>query len=274
MTRAQGRLWELWHHLTPRRASKKRTEIALESARQLAEEGQFPQAHDAFDNGLFTLDLARFLESVGKHWGSEVACSRPMQWYGQWQRVDMVAAALRQEHPESFRPVTGQCRKGERKHSRVLTKGVRLKRYGRKRLVMVHATAALSDAPRFLRTDAQHWESGRVLETWSSRWAAEIFPEFGKQVTGLASAQVRQEEAVTRHCRLSCVAQSLLQRAPASPSASERCAFAQGGITIGQKARAIAREALEGLWRFAASLLARGHKGEQILEMLMPAWSP
>ena len=55
-----------------------------------------------------------------------------------------------------------------------------------------------------------------------------------------------------------------------SPSASERFAFAQGAITVGQKARAIAREALEGLLRFAASLLARGHKCEQILEMLMP----
>ena len=77
--------------------------------------------------------------------------------------------------------------------------------------------------------------------------ASEIFHEFGKQVTGLEAAQVRKEEAVTRHFRLSCVAQSLLQRASTSPSASERFAFAQGAITVGQKARAIAREALEGL---------------------------
>jgi len=90
-------------------------------------------------------------------------------------------------------------------------------------------------------------------------------------VTGLEAAQVRKEEAVTRHFRLSCVAQSLLQRASTSPSASERFAFARGAITVGQKARAIAREALEGLLWFAASLLARGHKCEQILEMLMPA---
>jgi hypothetical protein len=59
----------------------------------------------------------------------------------------------------------------------------------------------LSDAPRFLLTDAQHWESGRVIETWSYRWASEIFHEFGKQVTGLEAAQVRKEEAVTRHFR-------------------------------------------------------------------------
>jgi hypothetical protein len=110
-----------------------------------------------------------------------------------------------------------------------------------------------------------------VIETWSYRWASEIFHEFGKQVTGLEAAQVRKEEAVTRHFRLSCIAQSLLQRAPVSPSESERFAFAQGAITVGQKARAIAREALEGLLRFAASLLARGHRCEHILELLLPA---
>ena len=135
---------------------------------------------------------------------------------------------------------------------------------------MVHEHAELTEMPRFFLTEAQPWDSGRVIETWSDRWASEIFHEFGKQVTGREAAQVRKEEAVTRHFRLSCVAQSLLQRASTSPSAAERFAFAQGAITVGQKARAIAREALEGRLRWAASLLARGHKCEQILEMLMP----
>jgi hypothetical protein len=100
--------------------------------------------------------------------------------------------------------------------------------------------------------------------------ASEILHECGKQVPGLEAAQGRKEEAVTRHCQLSGVAQALLQRASTSPSASERFAFARGARTVGQKAQAIAREALEGLLRFAASLLARGHKCAQILEMLMP----
>jgi hypothetical protein len=33
------------------------------------------------------------------------------------------------------------------------------------------------------------------METWSYRWASEIFHEFAKQVTGLEAAQVRREEA-------------------------------------------------------------------------------
>jgi len=74
---------KLLHHLIHRRAYKKRTEIALAIAQQLEEEGHFPQANYAFDNGLLTLDLTRFLERLGKHWVSEVECSRHIQWYGQ-----------------------------------------------------------------------------------------------------------------------------------------------------------------------------------------------
>ena len=89
-------------------------------------------------------------------------------------------------------------------------------------------------------------------------------------MTGLESAQVRKEEAVKRHFRLSCVAQSLLQRVPTVVSTSERFAFAQGESTVGQKTRVIMREALYGFIRFVASLLARGYRSPQILEMVMP----
>ena len=138
------------------------------------------------------------------------------------------------------------------------TKVVRLKRYGRKRLVIVHESEVLRDAPRFLLTDALHWQSGSVIETWSYRWTSEIFHEFAKQVCGLETAQVRKEEAVKRHFRLSCVAQSLLQQASASGSATERFTFAQGATTIGQKVRTIAREALQSLLKLIEQLLAQG----------------
>jgi hypothetical protein len=122
-----------------------------------------------------------------------------------------------------------------------------------------------------LLTDALHGESGRVLETWSDRWASEIFHEFAKQGTGLEAAQVRQEEAVKRHFRLSCVAQSLVQQAPVAGSTSERFAFAKGEKTFGQKCYARVREAWSALLWLVASLLARGSKCEDILELLLPA---
>jgi hypothetical protein len=67
--------------------------------------------------------------------------------------------------------------KGEEKVFFAFTKVVRLKRYGRKRLVIVHEQPDLSDAPRFLVTDALHWESGRVIQTWSYALASEVFSE-------------------------------------------------------------------------------------------------
>lgn len=271
MEAARTRLLELLHHAQHRQAYQKRTEMAVAIVKELEQEGHFPQAPYAFDNGLLTLALAREIESRGKHWVSEVEGSRHIQWLGQWRRVDEVAAELRQAHPESFRPLQGRCRNGEPKSVWAFSKVVRLKRYGRKRLVIVHEQAELSDSPRFLLTDARHWESGRVIETWRDRWAIEVFHEFGKQVTGLESAQVRKEEAVKRHFRLSCVAQSVVQRAYGDKSTSERFAFTPEQITVGQKVHTIAREALHGLLKLVERLLGQGHSCEHILEVLMPA---
>jgi hypothetical protein len=134
---ARGRLLELLHHRVHRLGYKKRTEIALDIVQHLEQEGHFPQAPYAFDNGVLSLALSRDIEHAGKHWGSELECSRPIQWQGQWQRVETVAHALRQAHPESFRAVRVRCRNGETKSLWVLTKVIRLKRYGRKRLVIV-----------------------------------------------------------------------------------------------------------------------------------------
>jgi len=152
----------------------------------------------------------------------------------------------------------------------VFTKVVRLKRYGRKRLVIVHEQPDLTDSARFLLTDANHWESRRILQTWSYRWASEVFHEFTKQVTGFESAQLRKEEAVKRHFRLSCIAQSIIQQVPASGLKSERFAFAKGKITFGQRCRTILRELLTALVKSVEHLFSSGKSSEQIVEALMP----
>lgn len=271
MEQARTRLLELLHHLEHKLAYKKRTEIVVEMVRQLEEEGQFPQADYAFDNGVLTVELTQLIESKGKHWVSEIESSRLILWHDQWRRVDEVATELRQHHPESFRHVTVRCRNGETKAFWAFTKTVRLKRYERKRIAMVHERADLTDAPRFLLTDAVHWESGRMIETWSFRWAAEVFHEFSKQGTGLEAAQVRNEEAVNRHLRLSCLAQSLLQRTPTVVSTSEQFAFAKGEKTFGQRCHALTREVFHSLLSLAQRLFAGGYSCDQVTEALMPA---
>jgi hypothetical protein len=271
MEQARTRLLELLHQLEHKLAYKKRTEIVVEMVRQLEEEGHFPHADYAFDNGVLTLDLTRLIESKGKPWVSEVESSRLILWKDAWRPVDDVATELRRQHPGSFRRVIVRCRNGEKKEFWAFTKTVRLKKYARKRLAIVHERAELSDNPRFLLTDAVHWESGRMIETWSFRWAAEVFHEFSKQGCGLEAAQVRNEEAVNRHLRLSCLAQSMLQRAPAIASTSEQFAFAKGAITFGQRCRAITREVFSSLLSVAQRLFAGGYSCEQVTEALMPA---
>jgi hypothetical protein len=116
-----------------------------------------------------------------------------------------------------------------------------------------------------------HWESGRRIATWTWRWTAELFHAFGTQGTGLETAPVRTEEAVKRHLRFSCVAQSLMQRAPAVASAVEKCEFARGELPFGQRCRAITREVFQALLHVAQRLFASGQSCEQVLEVLMPA---
>lgn len=220
---------------------------------------------------MLTLEVTRLIESKGKQWVSEVESSRHLLWQDRWQRIDEGAATLRQAHRESFRKVSVRCRNGETKEFWAFTKSVRLRRYGRKRIVMVHERADLTDTPRFLVTDAVHWESGRIIETWSFRWAAEVFHEFSKQGTGLEAAQVRNEEAVKRHVRFSCLAQSILQRTPTIASTSEQSAFAKGEKTFGQCGRAITREVFSSLLSLAKRLFAGGYSCDQVVEALMPA---
>jgi hypothetical protein len=272
LEQARARFIDLLHYQKNRMSYRKRTEMAVEMVRQLEAEGHFPHAPYAFDNGVLSLPLTQLIEQQGKHWVSELESSRLMQWHGQWRRVDEVAAELSQQHPDSFRQLSVKLRSGEEKVFWVFTKTVRLKRYGRKRLVMAHEQAGLQDQPRFLLTDALHWEGGRVIRVWSYRWPVEIFHEFCKQAVGLEASQVRKEEAVKRHFRLSCVAQSLLQRTPAGGRQSERFAFAEDHQqTIGQKLYTLTREALGQLMRLAQGLFAQGQSYQQVLERLMPA---
>ena len=171
---ARQRVLELLPYHKNRVAYRKRTDIAVAIVQQLEAEGQFPQAHYAFDNGVLCLPLTRLIETHGNPWVSELESSRLIQWQGQWHRVDEVAAVLRTQHPKSFRRLQVTCRQGDENTCWVFSKTVRLKRYGRKRLVIVHEQADLSDSPRFLLTDALHWEGARIIRVWSYRWPVEI----------------------------------------------------------------------------------------------------
>jgi hypothetical protein len=272
MEQVKERLVELLHYHKNRLAYRKRTEIAVDIVRQLESEDRFPNADYAFDQGILSRPLSEVIEESGKHWVTEIERSRNLMWNGQWQRVDRIAEELKTNHRESFSHSLVRCRNGEQREIWAFTKVVRLKKYGRKRLVIVHEQSDLSDVPRFLLTDALYWNASRVLATWSYRWSVEIFHEFSKQFVGFESAQLRNEEAVRRHFCLSCVAQSILQQASCSGRKSERFNLVQENEpTIGQRLYSLSREALHNLLELSQSLSLQGKSTEQILEVMMPS---
>lgn len=191
MEQVRERLVELLHYHKNRLAYRKRTEMAVDIVRQLELEGQFKNADYAFDQGVLSRPLTEVIEESGKHWVTEIERSRNIMWNGQWERVDAVADRLKTDHRESFRHKLVSCRNGKKRDIWAFTKVVRLKKYTRKRLVIVHEKSDLSDNPRFLLTDALHWDGSRVFATWSYRWSVEIFHEFSKQLVGFESAQLR-----------------------------------------------------------------------------------
>ncbi len=154
-------------------------------------------------------------------------------------------------------------------------------------MVIVHEKSDLSDSPRFLLTDALHWDASKIFATWSYRWSVEIFHEFSKQLVGFESAQLRNEEAVKRHFCLSCVAQSVLQQASCRGGKSERFNLtSENESTIGegaslevssracvarQRLDALTREALHNLLKLSQTLLTQGKSTEQILEAIVPS---
>ena len=111
--------------------------------------------------------LTEMIEEKEKHWVTEVERSRNITWNSHWQRIDRVALELKTHHPESFRPKLVRCRNGEQREIWAFTKVIRLKKYGRKRLVIVHEKSDLSDAPRFLLTNALHWDASRKIYSTS-----------------------------------------------------------------------------------------------------------
>lgn len=268
---ARLRLLELMHYELHCKRYRKITEIAVDVVRKIEDEGHFPDADYAFDNGVLSLLLTQEIESRGKHWTSELEVSRHINWKGNWRRIDGVAAYLKEQHPEGFRRVEFQTRSGKYKECWCFSKAVRLRRYGKKRILIVHEREDLSDKPRFLITNALHWEAKRILTSWSYRWPCELFHEFSKQSAGFEAAQVRKEEAVKRHFRLSCVAQTFLQDITSPGSTSEKFAFAEGQMTQGQRERQVVREVLSGLLAFAQQAFGNGKTQMEVLDMLMPA---
>ena len=141
MEQVRERLIEWLHDHQHQLSDRKRTALAVDLVKPSEAEGSYPQADDAFDQGVLSLPLTTLIEACGKHWTSESAKTRLILWEGQWVPVQAVAAQLRQAHPESFRHKQVRCRNQERREIWAFSKVIRLKKDGRKRLTIIHEKA-------------------------------------------------------------------------------------------------------------------------------------
>ncbi len=271
MEKARERLLDMLAHWEHRKQYVKRTDIAAELIRQLESEGGFEEADYAFDNGLLCKQVAEAIEEAGKEWVSQLEGTRLVLWNDQWTPIREVASHLKENHPNSFREYSYQKRNGESEKVWAFTKVLRLKKYGRKRIVIMHRTADLSDEVTYFITSGISWKPPRILTTWSFRWGAELFHEFAKQSVGLEDSQCRNEESVKRHAVLCCLAQSILQSVPGSGATLERFAWADGNISLGQRSYTLARQLWEGILEWARNLWTTGSTNEQLLEFLLPS---
>ncbi|WP_293113815.1 hypothetical protein [Moorena sp. SIO4G3] len=71
-----------------------------------------PPMSDCIKKGILSHPKTELIESSGKHWVSEIECSRHILGNNQWQRVDSVASGLKTNYPEIFRHKFFRCRYG------------------------------------------------------------------------------------------------------------------------------------------------------------------
>src|SRR5262249_21725845 len=147
------KLQELLALLSQSTRERKPSEIVAALIAELEQEHAFPEANYVLAGRLLTPTIARMIENVGKHWVGELRGGCPIQWEGPWLHLDRVAEKLRRESPESFRAVVIRMVDGTSKTVHLFSRSVRLDHYGRKRIVILHQAADLTDTPVFLFTD-------------------------------------------------------------------------------------------------------------------------
>jgi hypothetical protein len=62
-------------------------------------------AHDAFDNGVLTLELTRLIENCDKHWVSQIECSRHILGVGSGNVPMRLTTYCVWIHPTAFVPL-------------------------------------------------------------------------------------------------------------------------------------------------------------------------
>jgi hypothetical protein len=194
------------------------------------------------------------------------------------QTLKDFAARLRQEHHASVAaggaPLFGKQtirHKGERESYYSYCATHRVKNFGKRRLVINHRQADLSDGAKVLISNRLQWHAGGITRIARQRWPIEVYHEEAK-AEGLDRYQIRGFTAIERHIALVAVVYSMLRRAQHDRILGERL---QGELesqlegSLAAKRRLMQAQALWSLALFVSHALAQGlHLKEAMAPLL------
>lgn len=270
-----------------RRHQKKKTDVAelYDSKLRIAENllQEWKQTHPkiklpvAFDSWYTQPAFCHFLESdLQLDYVGALAEDNQVVLKTGAESLANFAARLKQEHlnamqrdkPPVFKPITIQYKGGKEKYySYCVTH--RIHNFGRKRLVINHRQADLSDNPTCLISNRLNWQAPGITRIYRHRWPVEVYHEEGKD-EGLDQYQLRGFQAIERHVALVAVVYSLLRAAQHDHALRNKLQRQlkielDGSVPFWQRATQA-----QSLWKLALFIQAGLTQGQKVRELMTP----
>jgi len=159
--------------------------------------------------------------------------------------------------------------KGERQTYYSWCRTLRIRNFGKQRLVISHRQADLSDGPIFTNSNCLHWQAPGIMRIRRHRWPVETYHEEGKE-EGLDKYQVRDFQAIYKHIALVAVTYSLLRAAPHDQALLHKLQR-QLEFNLEDSAAFWRRTAqAQSLWVLACFIAAAVTQGQSLREVMAP----
>lgn len=212
-----------------------------------------------FDSWFLSPKLTKKTESYNRDWVAPCKSNRLVMIEGKYVQIKEFAKDLPND---AFHEVN----MGERSYW-VFTKTIRLKKLGRKRIVISYDNEELKEDPIYLVTNRKDWEAKKILATYSRRQPIDAFYRDAKQHLGLEDCQLRNLKGIKRHWYLVFLAYSLLKL---NVSKSRLSRFVESNLkTIGDVCRSTCNDLLESLVLWIYKQLIKRCTPQQILQVLL-----
>lgn len=159
--------------------------------------------------------------------------------------------------------------KGEKETSYSYCRTLRIKNFGKQRVVINHRQADLSDSPAYFNSNRLHWQATGITRIRRHRWPVEVYYQEGK-AEGLDQYQVRDFQAISKHIGLVAIAYSLLRAAPHDQVLLHRLQHQlkyelEGSVPFWRRTTQA-----QSLWNLATLIAAELAQGQSLEQIMLP----